>query len=64
MTERKQFKVLKIKFDLELYDQLLEEARKHNTDVPTYVRWCAQTGLYLEDLSAFVRTKRQDKEAG
>jgi hypothetical protein len=61
LAEGKPFKILKIKFDLELYDQLQEEARKHNIDVATYVRWCAQTGLYLEDLSAFVRTKRKEE---
>lgn len=62
MAEGKPFKILKIKFDLDLYEQLEEEARRHNIDVPTYVRWCAQTGLYLEDLSAFVRSKSKDGE--
>lgn len=62
MTEGKQFKILKIKFDLDLYDQINEEAKKHDIDVSTYVRWCAQTGLYLEDLSTFIRSRSKEGE--
>ena len=56
-VEGKYTKTLKVRIDPELYEQVREEAKKLNTDVSTYVRWCIQTGLYLEDLNTFIRSK-------
>lgn len=56
-VEGKYTKTLKVRIDPELFDQVREEAKKLNTDVSTYVRWCIQTGLYLEDLNSFIRSK-------
>jgi len=50
-------RTLKIRVDPELLEHVKEEAKKLNTDVSTYVRWCIQTGLYLEDLNSFIRSK-------
>jgi predicted HicB family RNase H-like nuclease len=56
-VEGKYTKTLKVRIDPELHDQVKEEAKKLGTDVSTYVRWCIQTGLYLEDLNSFIRSK-------
>ncbi len=56
-VEGKYTKTLKVRIDPELYEHVKEEAKKLNTDVSTYVRWCIQTGLYLEDLNSFIRSK-------
>ncbi|MCJ2512650.1 MAG: hypothetical protein LN409_04800 [Candidatus Thermoplasmatota archaeon] len=50
-------KTLKVRIDAELLDSVKEEAKRLNTDVSTYVRWCIRTGLYLGDLNSFVRSK-------
>ncbi len=50
-------KTLKVRIDSELLDQIKEEARRLDTDVSTYVRWCIQTGMYLRDLNMFVHSK-------
>jgi hypothetical protein len=62
LPERKYSVILKIRLDHELYEQLEKEAKKHDTDISTYMKWCAQTGLYLEDLSSFIgnKVKRTD----
>ena len=55
--EGKYTKTLKVRIDAELLDSVKEEAKRLNTDVSTYVRWCVRTGLYLGDLNSFVRSK-------
>ncbi len=55
-------KTLKVRIDAELLDSVKEEAKRLNTDVSTYVRWCIRTGLYLEDLNTFVRSKSGESE--
>lgn len=52
-------KTLKVRIDSELLDQIKEEARRLDTDVSTYVRWCIQTGMYLRDLNLFVHSKSE-----
>jgi predicted HicB family RNase H-like nuclease len=58
--EGKYSKTIKVRIDPELLEQVKEEAKKLNTDVSTYVRWCIRTGLYLEDLNSFIRSKGED----
>jgi len=36
------------------------EADRYGIDVSTYIRWCIQTGLYLEDLNQFLRSKSKE----
>jgi predicted HicB family RNase H-like nuclease len=58
--EGKYSKTIKVRIDPELLEQVKDEAKKLNTDVSTYVRWCIRTGLYLEDLNSFIRSKGED----
>ncbi len=55
--EGKYTKTLKVRIDPELLDQIKAKAKALNTDSSTYVRWCIRTGLYLEDLNSFIRSK-------
>ncbi len=55
--EGKYTKTLKVRIDPELLDRAKEEAKRLNTDLSTYVRWCIRTGLYLVDLNSFIRSK-------
>lgn len=56
-VKEKYTRTLKIRIDPELLEHVKREAEELNTDVSTYVRWCIQTGLYLEDLNTFIRSK-------
>ena len=60
--EGKYTKTLKVRIDYELLNNVKEEAKKLGTDFSTYVRWCIRTGLYLEDLNSFVRSKSGESE--
>ena len=60
--EGKYTKTLKVRIDSELLDHVKEEAKKLGTDMSTYVRWCIRTGLYLKDLSSFVRSKSEESD--
>jgi len=53
---------IKVEIDPKLLDQLEEEAEKLNTDVSTYVRWCIRTGLYLDDLNLFIRSRDEETD--
>jgi predicted HicB family RNase H-like nuclease len=55
--EGKYTKVMKIRVDPELYDLAKDEAKRLNTDLSTYVRWCIRTGLYLKDVNQFIKSK-------
>lgn len=56
-VEGKYTKTLKVRIDPELYERVKNESKRLDTDISTYVRWCIQTGLYLEDLNSFIRSK-------
>ncbi len=56
-NEEKSTKTLRVRIDEELLERIIEEAKKLNTDVSSYVRWCIRTGLYLEDLSMFLQSR-------
>jgi predicted HicB family RNase H-like nuclease len=55
--EGKYTKILKVRVDPELYDSAKSEAKRLNTDLSTYVRWCIRTGLYLKDVNLFIKSK-------
>jgi predicted HicB family RNase H-like nuclease len=55
--EERNYKILRVRIDPELLNRIKEEAQKKDTDLPTYVRWCLRTGLYLEDLNQFLQSK-------
>lgn len=54
-------KILRLRIDPSLLDLLKCEAERKGTDVSTYVRWCIQTGLYLEDLNVFIKMKKEEE---
>ena len=55
--EGKYTKVLKVRIDPDLLEQLKDETKRLDTDLSTYVRWCIRTGLYLKDLNTFLKSK-------
>jgi hypothetical protein len=57
--EGKYTETLRVRIDPELLEQVKEKSKGLNTDVSTYVRWCIMTGLFLDDLNAFVRTQKK-----
>lgn len=58
--EGKYTKNLRVRVDPELFDLVKEEAKKHNTDLSTYVRWCIRTGLYLKDVDQEMKSKSEE----
>jgi len=48
-----------VRVDPELLEAVKKKSKVLHTDLSTYVRWCLQTGLFLDDLSAFVRTQKR-----
>ncbi len=59
--DEKYNKTLRVRIDEELLLRIKEEAQKQKTDLSTYVGWCLRTGLYLEDLSQFLLSKRDEE---
>ncbi len=55
--EERNDKILRVRIEEELLKQIKTEAQKQDTDLSTYVRWCLQTGLYLDDLSQFLQSR-------
>ena len=49
-----------MRIDPELLEAVKAKSSSLHTDVSTYVRWCIQTGLFLDDLNAFVRTQKKE----
>lgn len=54
-------RVLRLLLDPELLRRLEDVARRLDTDVPTLAQWCLRTGLFLEDLNRFVRSKMAEE---
>jgi len=61
-SEDDEFEVLRVRVDPALLEQVKKEAKRLGTDMSTYVRWCIRTGLYLKDLSSFVRSKSGESD--
>ena len=55
--EKKYTKNLRVRIDPELFELVKEEAKKHDTDMSSYVRWCIRTGLYLKDVNNEMKSK-------
>ncbi len=60
--EGKNTKVLRVRIDQELLDQLRTETNSLDTDISSYVRWCLRTGLYLKDLNLFLRSTNKEED--
>jgi hypothetical protein len=59
-NEEKLSKILRVRIDPDLLENVKRESDKLEVDVSTYVRWCIQTGLYLEDLNTFIRSRTNE----
>jgi predicted DNA-binding protein len=62
IKEDKYIKTLQLRVDPEMLDHLKIEAENRGTDVSTYVRWCIHTGMFLEDLNNFVKSKKGEEK--
>ncbi|UCG70262.1 MAG: hypothetical protein JSV09_04395 [Thermoplasmata archaeon] len=60
INEDRYSKTLRIRMDPDLFEHVKTEAQRLDIDVSTYVRWCIRTGIYLEDLNKFIRSKRKE----
>jgi len=61
MTDESRYSnILRVRVDPELLGLVTTEAERLGIDVSTYIRWCIQTGLYLEDLNLFIRSKSKE----
>ncbi len=58
--EGKYSKNLRIRVDPELYELAKQEAKRLNTDLSTYIRWCIRTGLYLKDVNKVMKSKSDE----
>jgi predicted HicB family RNase H-like nuclease len=59
-NESKFSKNLRIRVDPELYELAKEEAKRLDTDLSTYIRWCIRTGLYLKDVNKVMKSKTDE----
>jgi hypothetical protein len=60
INEEKYSKTLRVRMDPDLHEHVKSEAQRLDIDVSTYIRWCIRTGIYLEDLNKFIRSKRKE----
>jgi predicted HicB family RNase H-like nuclease len=58
--EGKYTKNLRVRVDPELYELAKTEAKRLNTDLSTYIRWCIRTGLYLKDVNKVMKSKSDE----
>jgi len=58
--DTKYTETLKVRIDPDLLDSVKAKSKELKTDVSTYVRWCLLTGLFLDDLNTFVRSKAKE----
>ena len=49
--------ILALKIEQELLDQIKERVEDLDTDIPTFIKWCIQTGLFLGNVNSFVKLK-------
>lgn len=49
--------VLALKIEQDLLDQIRVRVEDLDTDVPTFIKWCIQTGLFLGNVNSFVKLK-------
>ncbi len=58
--EKKYTKNLRVRVEPELFELAKEAAKKNNTDLSTFVRWCIRTGLYLKDVNMEMKSKSEE----
>lgn len=55
--EKKYTRNLRVRVEPELFELAKEAAKKNDTDLSTFVRWCIRTGLYLKDVNLEMKSK-------
>lgn len=58
--ERKYSKVLTIRMDPALFEEIKKEAESKDTDISDFVRDCLRTGMYLNEMNTALRSRRGD----
>ena len=58
--EKKYTKNLRVRVEPELFELAKEAAKKSDTDMSTFVRWCIRTGLYLKDVNIEMKSKSEE----
>jgi predicted HicB family RNase H-like nuclease len=61
-NEERYIKTIRVRIEPELLKKVKVEAEKLDTDVSTFVRWCVRTGVYLDDLNLFIKSKINEKD--
>jgi len=59
--EKERTEIITISVDSQLLHKIEEKAKTLGIDVLTFVRWCICTGLMLEDLNVFVKSKWKEE---
>jgi len=54
------YEIIEVKLDPLTVTRVKQKAKVLNTDISTFVKWCIHTGLFLEDVNAFVRSKKEE----
>jgi len=54
------YEIIEVKLDPVTVSRVKEKAKVLHTDISTFVKWCIHTGLFLEDVNAFVRSKKEE----
>lgn len=62
-NDSESFNVLRIRLDSDTIARVKEKAKTLNTDISTFVKWCIHTGLFLEDVNAFVRSRKDEEKS-
>jgi hypothetical protein len=58
--ERIYSKVLTIRIDPTLLDEVKKGAELHNMDISEFVRGCLRTGMYLNEMNTALRSRKGD----
>ncbi len=61
-VDEKYTKTIRVRIDPELLEHVKSEAERLNSDMSTYVRWCIRTGLYLDELNIYIRSRGDELE--
>ncbi len=61
-NEERYIKTIRVRIEPELLKKVKKEADRLDTDVSTFVRWCVRTGVYLDDLNLFIKSKSNEKD--
>jgi hypothetical protein len=58
--EGKYSKVLTIRIDPALFEELRKEVESKDMDISEFIRGCLRTGIYLHEMNTALRSRRGD----